>query len=63
MMSSVDIGGEWKGKSVQKVGIRLGYDWGVCIERQSPRSGLLTFKHQGCEFFEPEEEESEPTSE
>jgi hypothetical protein len=48
---------------VQKVGIRLGYNWGVCIEPQSPCSGLLTFKYQGCKFFEPEEEESEPTSE
>lgn len=60
MMSGVDIGGEWKEKSVHKVGIRLGYDWAVCIEPQSPHSGLLTFRHQGCEFFEPEEEESEP---
>lgn len=62
-MSSVDIGGKWKGRSVQKVGVLLGYDWGVGIEPQSPHSGLLTFKHQGCKFFEPEEEESEPTSE
>ncbi len=30
----------------------LGYDWGVCINPRSPRSGLLTFEHQGCEFFE-----------
>lgn len=61
-MSSVDIGGKWKGKSVQKVRIRLGYDW-VCIQPCSPRSGLLTFEHQGCEFFEPEEEEGEPAPE
>jgi len=32
---------------------RLRYDWGVCINPRSPRSGLLTFEHQGCEFFEP----------
>jgi len=32
----------------------LGYDWGVCINPRSPRSGLLTFEHQGCEFFEAE---------
>lgn len=62
-MSSVDIAGKWKGKRMQKVGIRLGYDWGGRIEPQSPRSGVLTFKHRGCKFFEPEEEESEPTSE
>ena len=29
----------------------LGYDWGVCTNPASPRSGLLTFEHQagkGC---------------
>lgn len=30
----------------------LGSDWGVCINRHSPRKGLLTFEHQGCCFFE-----------
>jgi hypothetical protein len=30
----------------------LDLDWGVCINPRSPRSGLLTFEHQGCEFFE-----------
>ena len=30
----------------------LGNDWGVCINHQSPRKGLLTFEHQGCMFFE-----------
>ncbi|MDZ7413261.1 MAG: hypothetical protein ONB15_06970 [candidate division KSB1 bacterium] len=34
----------------------LGFDWGVCINPRSPRSGLLTFEHQGCEFFEAEAE-------
>lgn len=29
-------------------------DWGVCVNLRSPRSGLLTFEHQGCEFFETE---------
>lgn len=29
-----------------------GNDWGVCVNRQSPRKGLLTFEHQGCHFFE-----------
>jgi hypothetical protein len=37
----------------------LGYDWGVCINPRSPRSGLLTFEHQGCEFFEEERESEE----
>ena len=63
MMSGVDIGGGWKRKSVQKGGIRFGCDWGVCIEPQTPRLGLLTFKHQGCEFLETEEGKSEPASE
>lgn len=30
----------------------IGNDWGVCINHQSPRKGLLTFEHQGCHFFE-----------
>jgi hypothetical protein len=29
-----------------------GMDWGVCSHPQSPRSGLLTFEHMGCTFFE-----------
>jgi hypothetical protein len=33
---------------------RLGQDWGVCINPRSQRSGLLTFEHQGCEFFKPD---------
>jgi hypothetical protein len=35
----------------------LKYDWGVCLNPRSPRSGLLTFEHQGCEFFEAEAED------
>lgn len=27
-------------------------DWGVCANPRSPRCGLLTFEHQGCQFFE-----------
>jgi hypothetical protein len=30
----------------------LGSDWGVCMNRSSPRAGLLTFEHQGCPEFE-----------
>jgi len=30
----------------------LGADWGVCINKNSPRAGLLTFEHQGCPAFE-----------
>ncbi|MBM3327783.1 MAG: hypothetical protein FJY65_12590 [Calditrichaeota bacterium] len=28
---------------------RLGDDWGVCVNPNSHRCGLLTFEHQGCE--------------
>lgn len=31
---------------------KLGADWGVCSNPASPRAGLLTFEHQGCEQFE-----------
>lgn len=34
----------------------LGMDWGVCCNRISPRSGLLTFEHMGCCYFEYEGE-------
>lgn len=34
----------------------LRYDWGVCYNPASPRSGLLTFEHQGCREFEGGEE-------
>ena len=33
----------------------LGMDWGVCINKDSPRCGMLTFEHQGCEQYEDEE--------
>ena len=35
---------------------QLGNDWGVCWNPESPRSGLLTFEHQGCRHFVEEEE-------
>jgi hypothetical protein len=28
------------------------HDWGVCANPASPRTGLLTFEHQGCPHFE-----------
>jgi hypothetical protein len=31
---------------------KLGADWGICANPVSPRVGLLTFEHQGCEKFE-----------
>lgn len=37
---------------------KLGMDWGVCINPTSPRAGLLTFEHQGCEQFESDENET-----
>ena len=30
----------------------LGADWGVCMNKNFPRAGLLTFEHQGCPAFE-----------
>lgn len=33
----------------------LPYDWGACSNPRSPRCGLLTFEHQGCEFFDYDE--------
>lgn len=35
----------------------LPMDWGACANPQSPRCGLLTFEHQGCAFFTPDESE------
>jgi hypothetical protein len=29
-----------------------GMDWGVCFNPDSPRAGLLTFEHMGCDHFE-----------
>jgi hypothetical protein len=34
---------------------KLGLDWGVCVNPASPRAGLLTFEHHGCEKFEGNE--------
>ena len=31
---------------------RRGMDWGVCFNPKSPRAGLLTFEHMGCEHYE-----------
>ena len=36
-----------------KLAHEVGNDWGVCENSESPRSGLLTFEHQGCLAFEP----------
>ncbi len=38
----------------------LRYDWGVCHNQRSPRSGLLTFEHQGCSEFEDRGEGEAP---
>lgn len=36
---------------------KLGYDWGVCANPNSPRAGLLTWEHQtGVDCFEAEKE-------
>ena len=39
----------------------LGVDWGVCMNKSSPRAGLLTFEHQGCPAFEAGTERDEKT--
>ena len=26
-------------------------DWGVCLNPESPRAGLLTWEHQGCKNY------------
>lgn len=31
-------------------------DWCVCVNPESHRAGLLTFEHQGCQWFEAEPE-------
>lgn len=36
----------------------LSTDWGACANPGSPRCGLLTFEHQGCDRFEPTESSS-----
>lgn len=33
----------------------LRFDWCVCTNPASHRTGLLTFEHQGCQAFEPED--------
>ncbi len=33
----------------------LGSDWGLCSNPASHRRGKLTFEHQGCPAFEPED--------
>ena len=30
-------------------------NWGICVNNDSPRCGLLTFEHQGCPEFQEEE--------
>lgn len=33
-----------------------GLDWGVCLNPNSPRKGLLTFEHMGCEQYDYDEQ-------
>lgn len=35
---------------------KLGNDWGVCLNSDSHRCGLLTFEHQGCQKFKFDKE-------
>jgi hypothetical protein len=34
---------------------KAGSDWGVCTNPKSPRCGILTFEHQGCQEFEADQ--------
>lgn len=36
----------------------VGFDWGVCCNPQSKRTGLLTFEHMGCDHFESDPNET-----
>ncbi len=36
-----------------------GCDWGICVNSNSPRAGLLTFEHMGCRQFGADEERRE----
>jgi hypothetical protein len=29
-----------------------GQDWGICTNPKSPRAGLPTFEHMGCQYYE-----------
>jgi hypothetical protein len=42
---------------------QVGFDWGVCANPESPRAGLLTFEHQGCEKFTPSSSRSDKAPE
>jgi hypothetical protein len=44
-------------KKYHKLEGKMGIDWGVCEEPQSPRAGLLTFRHMSCNQYEPKVEE------
>jgi hypothetical protein len=54
-------------KNYHKLEGKAGIDWGVCVEPQSPRIGLLTFRHMGCKHYEvrpqPQEDPPEPPAE
>ena len=42
---------------------RAGMDWGVCTCPASPRAGLLTFEHMGCDQFEDQASSTPPDRE
>lgn len=51
-------GGEWRDCSCSCAWFHVligkaRSDWGVCVNLNSPRAGLLTFEHQGCPQYEP----------
>jgi hypothetical protein len=50
---------KWFYSLEEKNGEDLGADWGVCSNPVSHRCGLLTFEHQGCRYFEAEQEDDD----
>lgn len=47
-------GCKWFYKLAAKDNEDLGQDWGVCTSPVSHRTGMLTYEHQGCRWFEKE---------
>lgn len=47
-------GCKWFYKLARKGRERLDHDWGICANPVSHRTGMLTYEHQGCRYFEEE---------
>lgn len=42
------------------LGGALGEDWGACSNPASPFDGRVMFEHDGCEWFEADEDDDAP---